>query len=213
MDIVTHYHIWLCIIVSLSIHHLWSWTCDFDTETIVFVYSQLVWKLSFQKLYSYSLPHNDVQHDIFKHPGPLCYEFDLGMFVIVQFWAYIKASIVKMDRVTHFHIKLCINFDSVLWPWHWKACPCQLSVINARILKMDIATLPHNVVQQGNLKHSYSLEHLHVKLCMYKYATSIEAMKLRLSGLWPIFYLHYCIQYAILIVFFILLNLSTNTHA
>ncbi len=27
------------------------------------------------------------------------------------------------------------------------------------------------------------------------------------------FYLHYCIQYAILIVFFILLNLSTNTYA
>ncbi len=70
-----------------------------------------------------------------------CCEFDLGMFVIVQFQAYIKASIVKMDRVTHVHIKLCINFDSVLWPWHWKACPCQLSVINVRILKMDIATI------------------------------------------------------------------------
>ncbi len=33
--------------------------------------------------------------------------------MIFQFRAYIKASIMKMDRVTHFHIKFYINFDSV----------------------------------------------------------------------------------------------------
>ncbi len=58
-----------------------------------------------------------------------------------QFWACINVNIVRMHRVTHYHIKLCLTIDLVLWPWKWKTYLCQLSVINTSIFKMDIATL------------------------------------------------------------------------
>ncbi len=141
MDIVTHWHILLWIVVSSSIHDLWHWTCDLDIETVIFVYSQLVLKSAFQnKLYSNSLSCNVVQHGIFEHPWSYC-ELHFEDVCPCQFWVCTNANIVETDRVSHCHIKLCIMFYLVLCLWHWKACPCQLSVINASIFKMDVATL------------------------------------------------------------------------
>ncbi len=136
---------WLCIIVSLSIHDLWFWTFDLDTETIVFVYFQLVLKPAFRKLYSNSLPHNVVQHGILKHPWALTWVWWAWPWnvCLCQFWSCIKASIMKMDEIAYNHIKVCINFDLVLWPSHWKACSYWLSIIKASILKMDNAIHYH----------------------------------------------------------------------
>ncbi len=111
------------------------------------------------------MPLSVVQHGIFKHLWPLAlllWAWTWKVYLCL-FWACINASIVKMDRLTHYHIMLCLTID--LWPWHWKAGPCWFSVINASILKMDIATLPHKVVQQGNLKH-FLVEYLHFKWCI-----------------------------------------------
>ncbi len=115
------------------------------TKTIVFVHFQLLLKPAFQKLFSNSLPYNVVQHVIFKHPLPLTLVLWAWPCKVwpCQFWVFINVNIMRMDRVTHYHINLCLTFDLVLWPWHWKTCPFQLSVINASIFNMGIATFCH----------------------------------------------------------------------
>ncbi len=100
-----------------------------------------------------------------------------------QFWVCINYSIVKIGRVTHYHIK-CLIFDLVLWPWHWKACPRQLSLISASILKMDIATLYHLTLCN---KVTWTIL-VYLNICIVNdYSYVNMELQYRLSGLQRIF--------------------------
>ncbi len=61
---------------------------------------------------------------------------------------------VKIDRVTHYHKSFALPLT-----WCFYIDIGKSVHTNYSLLMPAFSTLPHNVVQQGNLKHSYLLEH------------------------------------------------------
>ncbi len=131
----------MCIIVSLSIHDLWPWTCYLHPETIVFVNSQI--KSQPFEIVKITPCHLMLCNMASKHPRFL----DLWPMTLTleslpdQFWACIYASIVKIDRVTHYHFNLCLTFD--LWLWHLESLSVVYQLLMPAFWKWENKKLFH----------------------------------------------------------------------
>lgn len=68
----------------------------------------------------------------------------------------------------------------VLWPWHWRVCPCKFStcIINVSILKMDIVL---NSLQHVSLKYSWPLTWVPLKDCLSQFSAWINVILLKMG--------------------------------